>query len=72
MVSVASRTKEIELAVFILWTQKAQYVSYYLLQRKNRKMTIEHIQQGAYTGADLRGTFGGGDEQVPVYCTKAV
>ena len=27
-------------------------------------MTIGHIQQGAYTGADLRGPFGGGDEQV--------
>ena len=31
MVSVAGRTKEKELAVFILRTQKAQYVSYYLL-----------------------------------------
>ena len=30
MVSVASRTKEIELAVFILWTQKAQYCGHLL------------------------------------------
>ena len=65
MVSVAGRTKEKELAVFILRTQKAQYVSYYLLlySEKTEKWPLDTFSKGP-TGADLRGTFGGGDEQV--------
>ena len=35
-------TKEIALAVFILWIQKAQYVTYY---SKSTKTNTGHIQQ---------------------------